>query len=149
MARKAKKIVASRELDVKIAKLLGWHGPVTWSEDDEPRDPYMYVPGVSHADWISDKRADHAGEHNCVVPRFSSDVADSRMVLDRIFALSSLPDLRGPYGEFMANLTHDIGFYGFSALGWHHLFSYLRATPEQICRAALPVLEKEAMAGEK
>jgi protein gp37 len=101
-----------------------------------------------YAEKIAARFSGRGQAFEALAKRRTNGVADSRMVLDRIFALSSLPDLRGPYGQFMANLTHDIGFDGFSALGWHHLFSYLRATPEQICRAALPVLEKEAMAGE-
>lgn len=149
MARKTKKVVASRELDVKIARLLGWFGPVTWFTDEEPHDPYMYEPTVSHADWIADKRAGHAGDHNCIVPRYSSDYNGARMVLDRIASLCDPKNLKGPYGEFMLALTKDIGFEGFSALGWHDLFLYQLATPEQICRAALPILKgADALAGE-
>jgi hypothetical protein len=39
--------LSGRALDLAVAlKVMGWHGEVMWSEDEEPSDPYLYEPGV-------------------------------------------------------------------------------------------------------
>lgn len=75
-------IDASRQSDLRLALALGWHAPVTWSEDDDGADPYAYPPDALYRDVV-----ENTGDRNQVIPRFTTSDNDVAPALRALVSL--------------------------------------------------------------
>lgn len=72
--------LSGRDLDAAIAeRVMGWHGPAVWIEDDDGRDPYLFELGVE-----PDKENREACGNDCIVPRYHEE---AKPLLDVVFAM--------------------------------------------------------------
>ena len=64
---------AGRELDALVAeKIMGWHGPALWADDEEGRDPYLFEPATDPEHIATNNR-----DWDCLVPRYSTSIDDA------------------------------------------------------------------------
>lgn len=71
-----------RELDALIAeKVMGWHGPIQWVDDEDGSDPFLLEPGVEIPEGADE---DWVGDNNCIMPHYSTTWAAAGEVIEKM-----------------------------------------------------------------
>lgn len=74
--------LSGRDLDLAVAlRILGWHEPVTWIDDEGGRDPYAFPPDADPADIAANNQG-----RNHIVPAYSTERPLARKVYEAVEA---------------------------------------------------------------
>src|SRR5687767_7067730 len=81
--------LTGRDLDLEVAlRVMGWHEPVQWCDDEFGRDPYAFEADADPAHIAANDQ-----NHNCLIPLYSTDKARAEEVRGHIEARGGFLDV--------------------------------------------------------